>query len=68
MLPTIGGMGEIVKAWPGPVVFLEYDWYSSEEASLQVADLGLASKEGVVVDGVGPRPPVSKPIQCQTHG
>ena len=25
IVPAIGGVGEIVEAWPGLVVFLEYD-------------------------------------------
>jgi hypothetical protein len=44
--------------------FLWIGLYLGEEASFRVADLGQASKEGVVVNGVGPRPPASKPIQC----
>jgi hypothetical protein len=46
----------------GAVLFHEYSLYPNEEASLQVAYLGLASKEGFVVDGVVPRAPTSKPI------
>ena len=34
IVPAIGGAGEIVEAWPGPVGFLKYHWYPSEEASL----------------------------------
>ena len=46
------------------MLFHEYDLYPGEEASLRVADLGQASKEGIVVDGIGPCPPVSEPIHC----
>ena len=62
ILPAIGGAGEIIEAWPGPLGFLEYHWHLGEEASLWVADLGQASKEGVVVDEVSPCPLVSNPI------
>ena len=53
-MPTISGVGEIIEAWPGVVLFHEYVLYPYEEVSLQVADLGQASKEGVVVDSSGP--------------
>ena len=65
-MPTISGAGEIVEAWLGAMLFHEYGLYPGEEASLQVADLGQASKEGFVVDWVVPRPPASEPIQCHT--
>ena len=65
-MPTISGVGEIVEAWAGAVLFHEYDLYPSEEASLRVAYLGQASKEAFVVDEVVPCPPASEPIQCQT--
>ena len=61
-MPTISGAGEIVEAWPGAMLFHEYSLYPGEEASLWVADLGQASKEGVVVDEVGPCPLASNPI------
>ena len=54
-MPTISGVGEIVEAWAGAVLFHEYDLHPGEEASLWVAYLGQASKEGFVVDGVVPR-------------
>ena len=44
------------------MLFLEYSLYPGEEASLWVTDLGRASMEGVVVDGVGPHPPVDTKI------
>jgi len=47
-MPTIGGAGKIIAVWPGPLVFLEYNWYPSEEACVQVVELGQASKEGFV--------------------
>jgi len=53
-MPTIGGAGEIIQAWSGPMGFLEYHWYPSEEASLWVAELGQARKEGVVVADIVP--------------
>ena len=34
IVPAIGGVGEIVEAWLGPMGFLKYHWYPSEEASL----------------------------------
>jgi len=34
IVPAIDGAGEIVEAWLGPMGFLEYHWYSGEEASL----------------------------------
>ena len=55
IVPTIGGAGEIIEAWLGAALFHEYDLYPGEEASLRVANLGQARKEGVVFDGVGPR-------------
>ena len=55
IVPAIGGAGEIVKAWPGAMVFLEQDWYPGEEASLQAAELGQARKEGIVVVDIVPR-------------
>ena len=63
---AISGVGEIIEAWLGAMLFHEYGLYPGEEASLWVADLGQASKEGIIVDGVNPRPPTSEPIQCQT--
>jgi len=54
IVPAIGGVGEIIEAWPGPVGFLEYHWYPSEEASLWVVELGQARKEGVVVANIVP--------------
>ena len=39
IVPTIGGVGEIIEVWLGPMGFLEYHWYPGEEASLQVAEL-----------------------------
>jgi hypothetical protein len=60
-----GGVGEIVEAWPGAVVILEYHWYPGEEASLWVAELGEATKEGIVVDEIIPRPRLaSAPVHC----
>ena len=59
IVPAIEGAGEIVEAWPGPMVFLEYDWYPSEEESLQTTELGQASKEGVVVAEIVPPQPAS---------
>jgi hypothetical protein len=53
-VPAIDGAGEIVKAWPGPMVFLEYNWYPHEEASLRVAKLGQARKKGIVVAKIVP--------------
>ena len=61
-MPAISGAGKIIKAWPGAVLFHEYGLYLGKEASLWVAYLGQASKEGFVVDGVVPRPPASEPI------
>jgi hypothetical protein len=52
---TISGIGEIIEAWVGAVVISEYHWYPSEEANLCVAELGEASKEGVVVVKIVPR-------------
>ena len=64
-MSAIGGMGEIVDAWLGAMVFHEYGLYPGEQASLQVADLGQPSKEGEVVDTVIRRPcPASTPIHC----
>ena len=59
-MPTISGIGEI-EAWLGATLFHEYGLYPGEEASLRIDDLGQASKEGFVVNGVVPHPP-----QCQT--
>ena len=53
-MSAIGGVGEIIEAWPGPVGFLEYHWYPSEEASLWVGELGQARKEHVVVADIIP--------------
>ena len=53
-MPAIGDAGEIIKAWPRHVGFLKYHWYPSEEASLQVAKLGQARKEGIVVADIVP--------------
>ena len=61
-MPAIGDAGEIIEAWLEALLFHEYGLYPSEEASLWVTDLGQASKEGVVVNGVSPRPPMSKLI------
>jgi len=66
IMPAIGGVGEIIEAWLGATLYHEYGLYPDEEPSLQVANLGQASKEGVVVDGVSPCLPPSDPIQCQT--
>ena len=49
IVPAIGGAGEIIEAWLGAALFYEYGLYPSEEASLWVAELGQARKEGVVV-------------------
>ena len=51
-MSAIGGMGEIVDAWLGAMVFHEYGLYPSEQASLWVADLGQPCKEGNVVDTI----------------
>ena len=59
---TISGAGEIVEAWPGAILFHEYGLYPGEEASLQVVNLGHASKKGFVVDGVILHAPASKLI------
>jgi hypothetical protein len=61
-VPAISGTGEIIEAWLEALLFHEYGLHPSEEASLQVVDMGQASKEGIVVDRVSPRPPTSKPI------
>ena len=61
-MPAISSVGEIIKAWLGAVLFHEYGLYPDEEASLWVTDLGQASKEGFIVDGVIPRPPSSELI------
>ena len=66
ILLAISGVGEIIEAWLGAMLFHEYGLYPGEEASLWVTDLGQASKEGFVVDGVVSCPPASEPIQCQT--
>jgi hypothetical protein len=63
IVPTIGGAGEIVKAWPGAMVFHEYGLYPSEQAILWVAKLGQPSKEGEVVDVVVRRTR-SAPMHC----
>ena len=63
-MPAIGGVGKIIEAWPGVVLFHEYVLYPYEEVSLQVADLGQASKDGFIVDGVVPRPPTFELILC----
>ena len=34
IVPAIGGTGDIIEAWLGPMGFLEYYWYPGEEASL----------------------------------
>jgi hypothetical protein len=52
IVPAIGGVGEIVEAWWGAMVFHKYGLYPSEQASLWVAKLGQPSKEGEVVDSV----------------
>jgi hypothetical protein len=62
---AISGADEIVEACLATVLFHEFGLYLSEEASLRVAYLGQASKEGFIVDGVIPCPPTSEPIQCQ---
>jgi len=49
IVPAIGGVGEIVEAWPGAVVFHEYGLYPGEQASLRIVNLGQPSKEGKVV-------------------
>jgi hypothetical protein len=46
------------------MVFLEYNRYPCEEASLWVVGLGQASKEGVVVVEIVPPQPVSALVQC----
>ena len=61
-MPAINRVGEIIEAWLGAALFHEYSLYPSEEASLQVAYLGQASKQAFVVNGVIPHPLVSKPI------
>ena len=61
-MPTMGSMGEIIEAWPGAMLFLEYGLYPGEETSLRVTDLGQASKDSIIVDRVGPRPPVDTKI------
>ena len=61
-MPAISGTGEIIEAWSGAMLFHEYGLYPGEKASLWVADLGQASKEGFIVDGVIPRPPSSELI------
>ena len=61
-MPPISGVGEIIEAWRGAMIFHEYGLYPGVEASLWVANLGQASKEGFVVDGVMPRPPASELI------
>jgi len=58
-VPAISSASETVEAWLGPVVFLEYDWYPGEEASRWVAELGQASKEGIVVAEIVPPQPTS---------
>ena len=65
-MPAISDAIEIIEAWLGAMLFHEYSLYPSKEASLWVANLGQASKEGIVVDVVGPHPLVSDLIQCQT--
>jgi hypothetical protein len=50
----MGSAGEIVEAWLGAVVIHKYHWYPGEEASLRVAELGEATKEGVVVVQIVP--------------
>ena len=59
-MPAIGGSGENVEAWPKALLFHEYSLYLGEEASLRVAKLGQASKEGFIVDGVIPCCPASE--------
>ena len=63
-MPAISGPSEIIKAWLGTVVFLEYDLYPGEEASLRVAELGQASKEGIVVTEIIPPPTVFASVKC----
>jgi hypothetical protein len=65
IVPAIGYTGEIIEAWLGAVVIYEYHWYASEEASLWVAKLGEAGKEGIVVVEIVPRPhPVFALVHC----
>ena len=64
IVPAISDTGEIIKAWLGPMGFLEYHWYPGEEASLRVAELGQARKEGVVVVDIVPPQPTSALVQC----
>ena len=64
IVPAIGSASEIVKAWLRTVVFLKYDWYPDEEASLRVTELGQASKEGVVVAEIVLPQPASALVQC----
>jgi hypothetical protein len=52
IMPAIGGVGKVIEAWPGAVIFHEQGLYPSEEASLRVADLGQLSKVGKVVDAI----------------
>ena len=54
IVPVIDGVGEIIEAWLGAMVICEYHWYPGEEASLQVIELGEASKEGIVVVEIVP--------------
>ena len=49
-----------VKKYQQAMLFHEYGLYPDEEASLWVADLGQASKEGFIVDGVIPHRLTSK--------
>ena len=61
-MPAISGVGEIIEAWAGAILFHENDLYPNEEASLRVAYLGQPSKEGFIVDMIIPCPPASEPI------
>ena len=54
IMPAISDTSEIVEAWSGPMVFLEYNWYPGEEASLWVVELGQASKESFIVVEIVP--------------
>ena len=61
-MPTISSAGGIVEAWLEATLFYEYGLYPGEETSLRVTDLGQASKDSIIVDRVGPRPPVDTKI------
>ena len=60
-MPAMTGASETIEVGPRAMLFHKYGLYPGEEASLWVTDLGQASKEGFVVDGVVSRPPVSEP-------